>query len=670
MVVSPFPSRQLKKSNSTDGPEQPLPPSHCSSPLPSPSSPFERPLLNLSVDRIFKKDEVVFTSATDTKDPVVRLRKERVESEFEPQEFGEQGTRTTERMPRNHNGATYDRLEGGFTSIPLEGSGGMMMNKSLKRFTWKKAAVGVVAFIGLVWVFGPRMGGAKGGSYSGYAPGPTGHTGTEMSATTIGGGVGGVGVYHPDIDDDLAAASSPQDQYPTSYETDPNPSKTTYCTHPHTSSSSSSSPLVQYALMIDAGSTGSRIHIYKFNNCLRTPSFEYEVFKMTQPGLSSYAHRSEGAAKSLDVLLDEAVRVVPEELRGCTPVAVKATAGLRLLPGTQSAEILSAVEKRIKEVYPFKLVEKDGVVIMDGKDEGVYAWITTNYLMGTIKESARANESTYAVLDLGGASTQIVFEPTFEREIGDMEEGEHKYDLKFAQKNHVLYQHSYLGYGLMRARMHVHRLVDFMSSLRASGSKDGGNLVGNPCLAKGTRRTVKITEEKTGEERNVTMGGEDVGSFEGCNRLMQLVLAKDAVCELKPCSFNGVYQPSLLTSFPSGKVVLLSYFYDRLQPLLPPSSPEPVTVSTLASVARDVCQGRSRWLERWGVKPEVMAELEDRPEWCLDLTFMYTLLRLGYEFEDGREVKLGKKIGGTELGWCLGAMIAMVGGGGELSCRV
>ena len=29
--------------------------------------------------------------------------------------------------------------------------------------------------------------------------------------------------------------------------------------------------------------------------------------------------------------------------------------------------------------------------------------------------------------------------------------------------------------------------------------------------------------------------------------------------------------------------------------------------------------------------------------------------------QDSREVKIGKKIGGTELGWCLGATIAMVG---------
>lgn len=138
---------------------------------------------------------------------------------------------------------------------------------------------------------------------------------------------------------------------------------------------------------------------------------------------------------------------------------------------------------------------------------------------------------------------------------------------------------------------------------------------------------------------------------------------------MKPCSFNGVYQPSLLDTFPNGKVMLLSYFYDRLSPLLPDSSSAPpITVSALAGLAETLCKGRSAWEERWGGDEALMAELDDRPEWCLDMTFMHALLRLGYEFGDEREVEIGKQIDGTELGWCLGATIAMVGA--ELKCRV
>ena len=46
---------------------------------------------------------------------------------------------------------------------------------------------------------------------------------------------------------------------------------------------------------------------------------------------------------------------------------------------------------------------------------------------------------------------------------------------------------------------------------------------------------------------------------------------------------------------------------------------------------------------------------------------MHALLGLGYEFGDEREVRIEKQIDGTELGWCLGATIAIVGG--ELTCQ-
>lgn len=177
-----------------------------------------------------------------------------------------------------------------------------------------------------------------------------------------------------------------------------------------TKSISADKPLIQYALMVDAGSTGSRIHVYKFNNCGPTPELEDEVFKMTEAkkggsGLSSYDSDAEGAAKSLDVLLDVAVKSVPEAYQRCTPIAVKATAGLRKLGKEKSENILRAVRHRLETVYPFPVVaeEKGGVEVMDGKDEGVYAWITANYLLGKIGGPDKT--PTAAVLDLGGGST-------------------------------------------------------------------------------------------------------------------------------------------------------------------------------------------------------------------------------------------------------------------------
>lgn len=349
-----------------------------------------------------------------------------------------------------------------------------------------------------------------------------------------------------------------------SYETDSDPLSTTLCSTPHPSLQSK--PLVQWALIIDAGSTGSRIHVYKFNNCGPSPEYEYEVFKQTRPGLSSYASSPNEAAKSLDVLMKEAEKVVPRSVWSCTPVVVKATAGLRLLGEEEAHAILQAVEYRLKEKYRFMVPQVGGVEIMDGKDEGVYAWITGNYLLGGLPHSAESQYDNpdsptggsdeervipYAVLDLGGASTQIVFRPSFDLNSngipdheepdnlelvgleGGLEDGEHKYILKFEGRDFVLYQHSYLGYGLMRARGRVHRVVEFMNSFLHPATRlghDDDETIYNPCIARGMKRRIEVDIGRDGVARtkNVTMAGADVGNWEACNRVLELVLAKDA----------------------------------------------------------------------------------------------------------------------------------------------
>ena len=430
-------------------------------------------------------------------------------------------------------------------------------------------------------------------------------------------------------------------------------------------SSDPSKPLIQYALMIDAGSTGSRIHVYRFNNCGSTPELEHEEFKMTEKksggsGLSSYKADAEGAAKSLDVLMDVAMQTVPESLRPCSPIAVKATAGLRILGKEMSDKTLGAVRERLETVYPFPVVsgENGGVEIMDGKDEGVYAWITTNYLLGKI--GGPDKKPTAAVFDLGGGSTQIVFQPTFQSPSGGMpdrlQEGDHKYSLKFGGQEFTLYQHSHLGYGLMEARKSVHRLIvetladQHQGSDRSWLSRD----LPNPCIAPGMKREVEVElspGHALGEKVTVTMAGPMDASSAQCRGLAEKILDKDAKCELAPCSFHGVHQPSLEKTFAREDVYIFSYFYDRTQPL---GMPESFTLRELKDLTSTVCAGKSNW----GVFSSIdgaLPELESRPEWCLDLSFMLALLHTGYEMPLDREVKIAKKIKNNELGWCLGA---------------
>lgn len=173
----------------------------------------------------------------------------------------------------------------------------------------------------------------------------------------------------------------------------------------------------------------------QFNYCSAAPELESEVFQMIQGGLSSYGANARGAADSLRPLLATALKSVPASLQRCTPISVKATAGLRLLGAAQSAAILAAVRQMLVAEFPFPIADgptrgsQKGVEIMDGRDEGVFAWITVNYLLNRIgaEGAAGASLKTAAVMDLGGASTQIVFEPT--PGSGEMPPGSHVYTL-------------------------------------------------------------------------------------------------------------------------------------------------------------------------------------------------------------------------------------------------
>lgn len=424
--------------------------------------------------------------------------------------------------------------------------------------------------------------------------------------------------------------------------------------------------------MIDAGSTGSRIHVYKFNNCGPSPELESEVFEQTAKkeggsGLSSYGDDAEGAAKSLDPLMEVALKSVPPEYQACSPIAVKATAGLRKLGEQKSNNTLDAVRHRLDTAYPFPLVskERNGVEVMPGEMEGVYAWITVNYLLGHI--GGPDKNPTAAVLDLGGGSTQIIFEPTFpDSPRGGLPtklaDGEHKYALNFGNRNFDLYQHSYLGYGLMEARNNLHSSI--LSALYDANkdSPDQSYLTSpivNPCIAPGLSRTVKVAmppSHPLGALVTVNMTGPTSSGASQCRGWAEKTLRKDDECNLAPCAFRGVHQPPFEATFARESVYLLSYFYERTQDL---GMPETFTLRELHDLADRVCKGEEAW-DVFAAVPKALEELKGRPEWCLDLNFQYELLRSGYGMPMDREVRIAKKIKGNELGWCLGARYVLL----------
>jgi guanosine-diphosphatase len=354
-----------------------------------------------------------------------------------------------------------------------------------------------------------------------------------------------------------------------------------------------------YSLVIDAGSTGSRVHVYRFSNC-NSLQLTNEVYAHTKPGLGSFAVPSH-AADSLEDLMKVAIQNVPTEYRKCTPLTLRATAGLRMLGSEISDSILAAVKAKL-ETYPFPIAAIDGVSIMDGSDEGVYAWITVNYLLGHIGSDQK--KSTVGVLDMGGGSTQIVFE----HNTGEV--------IQFGQSNYPLYGFSYDGYGLMEARKRIIEL-----------SKDVA-----PCIPIGKSKAGIIG---TGN------------GFRECKELVKTLFDKSVPCAHHYCTFDGVAMPRI-NSY--SELYAFSYFYDNFAK--PFGLNMTFKVGDIAQAAELVCDPNAENIPSSAVK-----EFNKNKAWCMDLVYMYTLLSHGYGLPDEMELRTAKKINGIEVGWALGAAI-------------
>ncbi|XP_059561355.1 ectonucleoside triphosphate diphosphohydrolase 6 isoform X4 [Myotis daubentonii] len=263
---------------------------------------------------------------------------------------------------------------------------------------------------------------------------------------------------------------------------------------------------VFYGIMFDAGSTGTRVHIFQLTwQPGETPTLTHETFKALQPGLSAYADDVEKSTPGIQELLDVAKQEIPFDFWKATPLVLKATAGLRLLPGEKAQNLLQKV-KEVFKASPF-LVGDDCVSIMNGTDEGISAWITVNFLTGSLKSPG---SSSVGMLDLGGGSTQITFLPRVEDTLRTSPPG-YLTSLQIFNRTYKLYSYSYLGLGLMSARLAI------LGGTEGQPAEAGKELV-SPCLApsfKGEWEHAEITYRLSGQKADAEKGGSlVVGDFE------------------------------------------------------------------------------------------------------------------------------------------------------------
>ena len=154
----------------------------------------------------------------------------------------------------------------------------------------------------------------------------------------------------------------------------------------------------QCLAVIDAGSTGSRLHVYAYDlDQTNTPAQIHEVWiKKIKPGLATLETNQE----SIDAYLNTLLSAAPTTH---IPVYLYATAGMRLLPPQKQKMLYQGLNNWFTKQDQWQLLKAKTIT---GNEEALYDWLSVNYHLGTL--NAPQTQSV-GVMDMGGASVQIVF---------------------------------------------------------------------------------------------------------------------------------------------------------------------------------------------------------------------------------------------------------------------
>lgn len=219
-----------------------------------------------------------------------------------------------------------------------------------------------------------------------------------------------------------------------------------------------------YLAMIDAGSSGCRAHVYRYGKLgsITGPLYilPQHQSKKVKPGLSTFADKPLEAGVSLTDLVHFLKEQVPEADWDVTPIWLKATAGLRMLPSEKSEAILDSVRAFLsdKKYSPF-LFRASWAKVIPGNEEGGFGWIAFNYLKKIIgpKRDPAMKLNPFAVIEMGGASAQVSQMAPTPAEAAKIPQ-EYRFSFTIEEDEYHLYTHSYLGFGAEQGREQFNRL--------------------------------------------------------------------------------------------------------------------------------------------------------------------------------------------------------------------
>lgn len=426
----------------------------------------------------------------------------------------------------------------------------------------------------------------------------------------------------------------------------------------------------KYAIIIDAGSSGSRAQVYEYKTDVTLdpvglPLIQQLSNEKTKPGLSSFGHKKEGSydlwEDHFENIIENASKLIPVNLHASTPIYLQATAGMRLLSEKDRERVLKETCEALQRHSNFIVQPcEEHIEVIDGDTEGIYGWIALNYLTNRLS----SEKIPYGFMDMGGASTQLAFTPSSQNEVDKHSDDMYTVNLRrndgIPVSFHVFVS-SWLGFGANQAR---DRQLDALVNALPPGinyDKDGDgkpDLV-DPCSPIGMKTDV----EYNGKTYTVTGSGE----YEGCLKTMYPLLLKHLPCKSEPCLFNGVHAPRI--DFTKEKFVGVSEYWYTAHDVFKLTGD--YNYEDFERATNDFCK------TDWDVIMSRFNSGEYGDNLTLDLlktscfkaTWIVNILHDGFgvprlgldegptDIKDEPVFRSVNNIEGNELSWCLGKMV-------------
>lgn len=141
-----------------------------------------------------------------------------------------------------------------------------------------------------------------------------------------------------------------------------------------------------YAVVIDAGSTGSRAFVFTVeadeNGKQRVSS---ETCGKVRPGLSEFGSNHTGVHSYLIPVLEDCKNLIPLHQQSETQLYIKGTAGMRILDDEVRSALWDTIVQQMNEdpTVPFQ-VSRQNCGTLSGHMEAFYAVVASNYIAGSI----------------------------------------------------------------------------------------------------------------------------------------------------------------------------------------------------------------------------------------------------------------------------------------------